>query len=68
MEVPMRPGIQQGLAEGPIKKVCPMSQHRNTIDTASRTLYHTDALTVHFLKQLYSRQLRVSCDLMWEAQ
>ena len=32
--------------------------------SASCTLDHTCALNVHFLNQLYSRQLRVSCILM----
>ena len=65
VEVPMGSGVQLGLGEGPIKKVGPMSQPRGTFDTALCTLYHTHALNVHFLKQLYSRQLRMSCILMW---
>ena len=45
-------------------KVGPMSQPRGTIDTPSRMLIHTNT-HVHFLNQLYSRQLRVTCILMY---
>ena len=41
------------------------SQPRGTIDTALPTLDHTHAFNVRFLNQLYSRQLRVSCILMY---
>ena len=50
--------------EGPIGLVGPISQPRGTIVTLSLTLDHTYALNVHFLSQLYFRQLRVSCVLM----
>ena len=65
---PWNRAIQLGLGEGLVGIVGPISQPRGTIDTASRTLVHTRALNVRFLNQLYSRQLRVSCVLMWEAQ
>ena len=56
-------GITHGYG-GPIMIVGPMSRPRGTIDTTSHTLDHTCALNVHFLNQLYSGQLRVSCFLM----
>ena len=61
---PWNRAIQLGLGEGPIGIVGPIFKPRGTIDTASHTLDHTRALNVHFLNQLYSRQLRVSCVLM----
>ena len=64
MEVPMGLGVLLDLGEGLINKVGPMSQPRGTIDTASRALDHTHAFNMHFLSQLYSRQLRVTCVLM----
>ena len=45
-----------------------MPQPCATIDTASRTLAHTYALNVRFLNQLYSRQLKVTCFLIYEEQ
>ena len=57
-------GIGRPTRPGPIKKVGPMSEPGGTIATASRTLSHTHALNVRFLKQLYPRQLRVSWVLM----
>ena len=64
MEVPMGSGVQLGLGEGPINEVVPMSKPCGTINTVSRTLYHTHALNGYFLKQCYSRQLRVTCILI----
>ena len=61
---PLLRAVQLSLGDRPINKVGPMSQPRGTIDTASRMLYHTHALNVRFLTQLYSRQLRVTCTLM----
>ena len=43
----------------------PMSQHCGTIDTASCTLYILIHTYVRFPSELYSRQLRVSCFLMF---
>ena len=50
--------FQLGLGEGPINKLGPMTKPLGTIDTASCTLIRTHAC-IHFLSQLYSRQLRV---------
>ena len=52
---PLLRAIQLGLGEGAIGIVGPLSQPSGTIHTASLTLYHTHALNVCFLKQLYSR-------------
>ena len=63
---PWKGAVQLGQGEGPIGIVGPISQPRGTIGTASLGSYFgTD---VHFLNQLYFRQLRVSCVLMWEVQ
>ena len=65
VEVTMGSGVQLGPGEGPIGEEGPMSQprgyHRSRVthaDSNSRT-------TVHFLCQLYSRQLRVTCILIY---
>ena len=57
--------FQLGQRKGPIMIVGPMTQPRGIIDTASLTLYHTHAFNMRFLKQLYSRQLRVASTLIF---
>ena len=44
--------IQLGQGEGPIGIVGPMSQTRSIIDTASRTLDHTNTFLMYFLYEL----------------
>ena len=57
--------FQLGLGEGPIGIVDPISQPRDTIDTASSTLICTHAHR-RFPNQLYSRQLRETCFLIYK--
>ena len=47
MEVLMELGGPTGPGGGAHLKMGPMPQPRGTIDTASRTLYHTYSLTQH---------------------
>ena len=56
--------MESGGPTRPIRIVGPMSQTRSTIDTASRMLNRTN-IQVCFLRQLYSRQLRVTCILIY---
>ena len=63
----MEKGVQLGLEEGLINIVGPMSQLRGTIDTASCMLECTNA-HMCFPSRLYSRQLRVSCTLIYRGE
>ena len=64
MELPMESVDPTGPGEGAINKVGPMSQPCSIIDTASRTMICTNT-QVRSPNQLYSRQLRVTCTLIY---
>ena len=64
MEVPMELGVQLGLGDGARQKWVQYPNPAGTIGPTSRTLYQTHAPNVRFLKQIYSRQLAVSCILI----
>ena len=63
MELPMGSGAKLGLRRGK-SKVGPISQPCGTVDIASHTLIRTNAYMC-FPNQLYSRQLRVTCTLIY---
>ena len=65
MELPINRAVQLGQGEVPIGIVGPMSQPRDIIDATSLTLYRTKALMMSVLIQLYSRELRETCILMY---
>ena len=61
MELPITTGGPTGPRGG---IVGPMSQPLGIINAVSLTLNHPHAFNMHFLRQLYSRQLKVTCTLI----
>ena len=64
MEIPIGSGVPTGPRGGTHRARGSNIPTHGTIGTASLTLDHTHTFNMHFLIQLYSKQLRVSHILM----